>query len=155
MEKSMAVVIETMNTNSFLINKALDGLSEEHFSERPNASTNPIHYLLGHLTLYRFQACKLLSEDNSYKFEEQYKSGIENQDRAKYPTTEEIKAEWNKISEKFKTLIENAAPEQLAAEIPKKYPIGEQNRLGALQFLMYHEAYHIGQISLVRKFFGY
>ena len=155
MEQAKQVIIETFNTNNFLINKALTGLSDEHFSSNPNDNTNPIHFLLGHLTLYRFQACKLLGNEMTYKFADLYKPGNKIQERSKYPSSDEIKSEWNAITEKLKPLLENASSEQLSSEIPNKYPIGQQNVLGALQFLMFHEAYHLGQISLVRKFHGY
>ena len=155
MEKSKNVIMQTFNTNNYLIGKALDGLTEEHFSTQPNKSTNPIHFLLGHLTLYRFQGCKLLGEEMTYKFSEFYKPGNPIQERSKYPTTAEIKAEWNMVTERLKTLLESSSLDIFEKEIPSKYPIGEQNVMGAFQFLMFHEAYHLGQISLVRKYFGY
>ena len=35
-----------------------------------------------------------------------------------------------------------------------KFPIDDESVLGGISFLVGHEAYHIGQLSILRKFFG-
>ncbi len=155
MEKAKTVIIETMQTNNYLITKALEGLSDDHFFSRPNETTNPIQFLLGHLTHYRYQVCQLLGDDLVYPFADLYAMGKQVQDNSTYPSADEIKAEWEKVSKSLQSLLEKADDSSLAKETPKKNPIGEQNAMGTLQFLMFHEAYHLGQISIVRRYFGY
>lgn len=36
----------------------------------------------------------------------------------------------------------------------QKFPNADRTRLGAVAFLLQHEAYHIGQVALLRKAFG-
>ena len=67
MEQAKKVVIETFNTNSFLISKALEGLSDEDFFARPNESCNPIHFLIGHLTNYRYQGSGMLGGTDKFE----------------------------------------------------------------------------------------
>ncbi len=155
MEQAKKVIIETFNTNSYLISKALEGMSDDDFFKQPNQHSNPIHFLLGHLTHYRYQVAKIFGHKDEYQHASLYAMGEKIGELSLYPSADELKADWLKISESLKTYLENADSEILSKETAKKHPIGDQNVMGTLQFLFFHEAYHLGQISLVRKFHGY
>ena len=43
---------------------------------------------------------------------------------------------------------------ELDTPSPRKLPIADASVLGAIGFLACHEAYHIGQLALVRKALG-
>ena len=45
--------------------------------------------------------------------------------------------------------------EDLEAEQEYEYPSQEKNLRGALMFMVFHEAVHVGQMMMLRKFFGY
>ena len=44
--------------------------------------------------------------------------------------------------------------EVLGSPAPTKTPIADETLGGMLAFLMHHEAYHIGQMDLLRKYLG-
>ncbi len=155
MEQAKKVIIETFNTNNYLITKALEDVSDENFFKRPNETTNPIHFLLGHLTHYRYQIAKIFGHKEEFQHSKLYAMGEKIGKNSQYPSADELKAEWQKITDAMKTYLENADTEILSKETPKKHPIGEQNVIGTLQFLFFHEAYHLGQICIVRRFHGY
>ena len=155
MDQAKTVIIETLNTNNFVLAKALENISDEHFFERPSDSSNPIHFVLGHITLYRYAACKLLGDETTYKFADLYAMGKQVQDRSVYPSADEIKLEWEVASKKLEALLAKVEIEAFAKETPKKHPIGAQNVMGAYQFIMFHETYHVGQIAILARLFGY
>lgn len=155
MKNLKAVLAKTFQTNSFLLNKAVKDMSEEHITKRPNDNTNPIQFLIGHITLYRYHACKLLGNEMKYKHTEHFQMGAQPKDASNYPSVAEMVAEWNVISKKLDDILESSSEEDLANAFEHKYPIGEQNIGGAMSFIMFHESYHIGQIAYIRKFMGY
>ena len=155
MEKAKTVIIESINLNNYIMTKALDSVSDEHFFIRPNENCSPIHFIIGHTTHYRHKICSLLGEDSTYQFADLYAMGKKIGDDSQYPSVTELKQEWQQVTEKLQTLLEKADTAVLAKEIPKKYPIGEQNVLGAIQFSLFHETEHLGQICFIRKFHGY
>ena len=44
--------------------------------------------------------------------------------------------------------------ERWRAEISQRFPIADPTLRGALDFLLHHEAYHIGQMAFLRRCFG-
>jgi hypothetical protein len=49
---------------------------------------------------------------------------------------------------------EALTPEQLAAPFGRKMPNGSETVGGAIQFMAWHEAYHLGQLGLLRRMAG-
>jgi uncharacterized damage-inducible protein DinB len=50
--------------------------------------------------------------------------------------------------------LEALTAEELAAPSERGFPGVERTRLGVLTFLVQHDAYHIGQLALLRKAAG-
>ena len=155
MNQLLATTIQTFQTTNYLFNKAVDDMSEADFITRPNDMVNPIQFLMGHLTLYRYHACKLLGDKTDFKYSDLYKMGSQVQDISAYPSVAEIKAEWDSATTKLMALLENVTEAQLKKPNEANYPIGEKNVMGALSFCAFHESYHIGQVGYIRKFLGY
>jgi hypothetical protein len=49
---------------------------------------------------------------------------------------------------------EALTPEQLAAPFGRRMPNGSETVGGAIQFMAWHEAYHLGQLGLLRRIAG-
>ena len=75
-------------------------------------------------------------------------------DKSKYPDISEVKTRWNDLSGKFASTLENIAEEQLNAPAPFQLPIGDATMRGVIAFFAHHEAYHIGQIAFIRRYYG-
>ena len=73
---------------------------------------------------------------------------------ASYPPIEEITAKWRDASAAISEGITKIPESVLSSPAPFKAPIADETMLGALSFLISHEAYHIGQLSLLRKMVG-
>lgn len=144
-----------LQTNDFLIQKAFDGVSNEHIAQRPNEKTNSLIFILGHLTNYRCQTCKLLGENMTFPHGDLFNRGTSYDNSVEFPEFPKLLEEWKNVSTRLINAIDNAGDDILLKEIPQKYPFGDQNILGALTFMVYHETYHIGQTALIRKYHGY
>ena len=51
--------------------------------------------------------------------------------------------------------LEKVKGENLEAESEVPFPVGDRTVLGNVIFLLHHDTYHIGQIAILRKQFGY
>jgi hypothetical protein len=42
-----------------------------------------------------------------------------------------------------------------APESPQRFPVDDPTFGAAIEFQLHHESYHIGQLALLRKYYGY
>ena len=63
-------------------------------------------------------------------------------------------AEFQAFHARFLEHLEGMTDEDLAVETEMQFPESPQTRLGALQFLLMHESYHVGQLGSLRVMAG-
>ena len=71
-----------------------------------------------------------------------------------YPPVPEVLVRWTEISPDFIRSLGALSQEELQAPSTKRFPVHDLSVLGALSFLVQHESYHIGQLSLLRRLHG-
>ena len=76
------------------------------------------------------------------------------QDISAYPPMSELLAHWARVSPALVGCLESLSEEQLQRPSPRQFPVKDRSLLGALSFLIQHETYHIGQLSLLRRVNG-
>jgi hypothetical protein len=70
----------------------------------------------------------------------------------KYPSLDEIKNEWDKVSALLKDALASVTEDMLAADSPFKSPIGDNSSGGTIAFFAQHESYDIGQLGILKKY---
>jgi len=140
---------------SQLMEKAFSDVKEEHLHARPNEHTNSLHWIFGHLIDARYEVARSLGASAEHSFGKIFSMGEEVTDPADYPSLVELQESFKKITtvldERFKAITEAG----YAAEAENAFPGQAKTVAGCVTFLSFHEAYHAGQIALIRKFFGY
>ena len=97
---------------------------------------------------------KLLGVGDENPFAEQFGRDAGPQDVSEYPNITEFKSAWDALSPRFHAALQEAKDEQLLTPV-EGYPVEDQTVRGALNFLCWHETYHVGQIGLLRTELGY
>ena len=97
----------------------------------------------------------MLGEEAEFPWPEIFDRGSVFSSEAKYPNIAKMKAVWKDISEKLYAAVEKLSTEELTKELPYNYPHNDNTVSGVLQFIMFHETYHVGKISLLRSSLGY
>ena len=64
------------------------------------------------------------------------------------------RAAWATVSAALRAALESLTPEQLDAPSTMRFPISDKTLLGVIAFLVQHDAYHLGQLSLLRRQLG-
>lgn len=138
---------------------ALANLSDEETNQRIDPKMNHIKYISGHLfhTNYAFAQFAGIQVETKWNdlFAGQGKTKA--LDNYNYPDIKEIIAEWNKLFPQVKYGLANLSEEALSKEVPS--PIAQSGIFDSTirdlwTFLNYHQAYHIGQIGILRKGLG-
>jgi len=140
-----------------MMERALSGMDRKALLTRLAPGTNPVLWLAGHATATRFRlAASIGAPVPAFPWPEVFgKSSTMVQD-SDYPEPAEVQAQWNLVSRALVGRLESMSDAEFAAPAPEGFPpIDAAGTLaGFLALSAYHEGYHMGQISLVRKALG-
>ena len=150
----MESIILLYDLNTRLYNNVFEGISDEESEVRPNDLVNNMKYLGGHLASLRYNQLKFGGEVVENPFERIFTHNNALDPAKKYPHLSEIKAMWEETSPKLRKILTHMPPEILKAPAYFKPPIEDHSTFGLLTFLMHHESYHVGQLSILRKYLG-
>ena len=147
-------VIETFKLQTRLFLNVTKDITDEHAKTPIAGSPNHIAWITGHIVSSRFGLGFLLGMTEKEPFPELFErqKGIQN---TSYPSMDQLTEGWEAHADKFISFLENLTEDDLLVDPPIRTPIEEQTLRGFITFLAHHEAYHIGQLSLARRLFGY
>jgi hypothetical protein len=145
---SLAGIVELNNS---LFAKALDGLDRRAQLARLGDGGSPIIWIAGHLVSARVGMASLLGEPRPAPWGGMFGRGAQVPEDSLLPQAEEILSAWGEASEVLVARLNAATAAQLAAPSPRNFPISDKSVVGGLTFLVYHEGYHLGQLTTLRK----
>ncbi len=145
--KQAEVMVAMLNFQSGIYNNAYEELTNEKSFERPGKNSNHINWLLGHILTCRYMLANICGVEDQDPYNKMYFPKLE--EANDYKTIEEIKSHWEGISNKLVNVISELTDEELHTEIPNM-----GTRYDLINFFIYHEAYHLGQIGYARKLAG-
>lgn len=152
------LMVTQFDLHQRLYNNALDGFTDEEADRRLSEYplVNPVKYLAGHLLNSRYGICAIAGLQPDVKWNDLFAVMGQSQarDDISYPGLEEITAEWNRLYKPTRNGLLNLTEENLDAPPPTPFDrvSGSTGELWA--FINHHQAYHIGQISILRRAFG-
>jgi hypothetical protein len=117
-------------------------------------SLQPGLWIAGHLTFGRCALVNRLGVQRSKPWESLFRRGAPTPDEEEYPDVAEIRAVWASATADLMAGLEALTEAELAAASPWRFPLSDRSIRGAITFLSSHEAYHVGQMSYIRKWLG-
>ena len=158
---NIKIVSEQFALHSRLFNNVLEGIDDMKGHERLSEEINHIQWIAGHLTNTRHNYASMLGIDKAFPYKDLYADPTKPppSNRAidasiKYPSIAEISKYWNEYAAPFAEAVSKLSDAQVGTEMPFGTPIGDKSMLGLFGFLASHEIYHIGQMSIIRKYLG-
>ena len=155
MTNSAAAIKAQYDLHTRLFNNALEGIDEAGATTRNSDQVNHMKWIAGHLLNTRLDSMTRMTggeADTSYGA--QFGRGMSLDPTATYPPIEQITTKWNQVADGISGRFTSLPEELLDSEAPAKAPIADESFRGMLAFLVSHEAYHIGQLSILRKMLG-
>ncbi|MEX0719109.1 MAG: DinB family protein [Balneolaceae bacterium] len=159
------LLLSQFNFHHKLYNNVLDDFTDEETNRRlyGDKKINHVKYIAGHLLNSQYGFSFLAGLHLEVKWDELFVAVGKSKarDDINYPSIQEIKAEWNDIYKPSKSALENLPDKTWNQKPPKPMDkifenslIFENTVAGFLAFLNHHQAYHIGQIGILRRGFG-
>ncbi len=154
MDPRLQPVKIVLEANTALLRKALDGIDAETWVRRPNDRTNHLAYIACHALDARFYLMRMIGHERTNPWQTLFDSATHITTMKEYPPVYELAAEWDELHEATLDALNELSAEELDAKSETRFPTSDDSILAGITFLAFHEAYHVGQLGLVRKYFG-
>jgi DinB superfamily len=150
----IAPSVAIFEINRGLFDQALDGLSREQLVRGASESSNPILWIAGHVANTRFGLSAMLGRKLHRPWGDIFNRSATRPAADGYPELSVIRGAWTDVGAALMARFEELTDTELRAPAPRPFPIPDKSLRGAIAFLAYHEGYHLGQMSYVRKWLG-
>jgi len=152
MDAAMETCLNTFKLGSAMFLEGVATMDAETARKRIAGDVNPPLWLAGHLLDHRKYLLDLFGKEQEMPFGLTFR---EPYDPAKeYPSMEQIKEKWVAISDQLFEKMAAASDDDFATPVDWNLPNGDKTVRGAVLFYIYHEGYHLGQISYTRRGLG-
>ena len=120
-----------------------------------NGDGSSIAYLTGHLMSSRYGLLKTLGSATGNPFKETYGEGAGSKEGSAYPPIGELRAAWDEAAGKLHVALDAVTDAEALAPDDGSFPTSDNTLRGRIAFIAWHEAYHVGQMGLMRTEMGY
>lgn len=134
--------------------KALDGLTAEELRRPAGPDVNPALGVMIHLAHVRCSLLRILGVERELPWDGKFGRGGAMNDPSQYPELDEVWAVWHDASAQLEKRFEELTDAELSKPSPRDFPVPDKTIRGTINFLAYHEAYHLGQMGYLRKWLG-
>jgi hypothetical protein len=152
---TMETFVEIYDYHTKMFINALDDISDKDAQNRLGTKANHIAWIAGSLVYQRQFLANAVGIDVKQTSENLFENNRGIQDNVTYPSLQEYKDDWEKISPLFKDALANMSEEQLNGPDPFNMPGGNYTFFDTTIFCIDRESYCIGQIGLFRRLLGY
>ena len=152
--------IATLNTNQWLIEKHMEGITQESSLIQAPYNVNRMNWVLGHIAEHRDWMLRALDETTLMpaKQVELYRRGSERLQDDSEAIHIDVLLDYIHRAKDCLTRTLTSAEDDFLQEKPQTGILLESHRdktrLERLQGLIWHETYHIGQLDLLRQVAG-
>ena len=151
MDPRIAPLADTLRLNTRLFRNCLQDLTEEQARARPSNTTNSAAFVAAHLAEARFLILKVLGAARPNPLDRYLGGRRSIEEISEWPSLVEIQAAWTEASHALRDRLGAMTAAEFDAPNPTRFPVTDMTVLGVLAFLVQHDSYHIGQLSLLRK----
>jgi hypothetical protein len=142
---------QSYGTTYWLINKLVDGLSNDDSLVQPPFEANCLNWVLGHILAGRNETLSYLAAELIWGEPEleRYKTGSPpiTQEEQALPL-ERLLSDFEESQKRILAALESISPEALAVVVDTRF--GERPAGQHIAGLHWHETYHTGQLELLR-----
>lgn len=145
---------EILRLNTKLVRNCLHGMSQEQAQARPGDRTNSAIWVAAHLVNTRYRLVGRLGAERANPLPPALVAAKSIDDVKEWPPLADVVSAWTDASHALRDRLAAMTAADLDAPVDVRFPVFEQTVFGALVFLVQHDAFHLGQLSLLRKLAG-
>lgn len=150
----MTTILNQFDLHTRLFNNLLQEISDKESEQKMSDKSNHLKWIAGHLLSTRYSLCPLARININDPFIEFFGEGSKINDTSDYPLLDEIQTQWNGLSDTLRKGLSTLPEKLLSKETQFHLPSDDKTIRGLLGFLMHHEGYHLGQMSMLRGLVG-
>lgn len=150
----IAVGAQQYQHNTGFLAKMAGDLTPDEWLSRPDVHSNHIAWIVGHVIWTRKMLLGRLGFEWSRPWLDLFIRGVKIDSSAAYPAPDELLEAWRETGIALAERLEAVSEEWLATPAVKGPPSPDGKESGIINFLAWHETYHIGQVSYVRGWLG-
>jgi uncharacterized damage-inducible protein DinB len=151
MDPRIAPLAGILRLNDRLYANCLDGLTEVQCHERPSEATNSAAFVAAHMAESRYWGLTILKAERVNPLEKYIGKWKGIDEITTWPSLEEIKSAWAEATKALEQRLAAITPAELDAASGSQMPLEDSSVLGLFAFMVQHDSYHLGQLSLLRK----
>jgi len=145
----------TFRYNTDFLTKMVADLSPEEWLKHPGENTNHVAWIMGHLAYCRGRTLHFVGTEWSRPILENFGRGKKRMEDSAYPAAESLLSAWTDSGHALAAALENASEDLLAQPATQGPPSLDGKISGIVNFMAYHETYHVGQASYLRAWLGH
>lgn len=149
---SIAPLHAIIALNTGLVRNAVDGVDDAKARARPLDGVNSAAFLFAHLIEARHLMTSVAGAPLDNPINRYISSRQSIDEITEWPTMAELHAAWSAVSAALEGAMAAVTAESAAAPTAFKFPIPDTSVGGILTFLTQHDSYHLGQLSMLRKY---
>ncbi len=153
MHPALQTSLQIFQTSDFYLTRSLTGVLPELYTRRVER-TNSILWTTGHVTVGRCRLLTMIGHQQEIPWVDVFGKGSSEQEGMVYPEMEAVLAVFHAASAQLAPSLAVLTEDDLSVEASYDLPASGRTLLGTINYMAYHEAYHIGQISAIRKALG-
>lgn len=153
MHDRLQTIAATLRSNEQVFRGALADVTDTAWLHRPGEA-NHLAFLATHLVGARHYVVRFTGGTSTDPLEV-YHGGARNIAQIdRFPSPQETLGAWNEVAPILQDALDAVTGEFLDEDSGVPFPAPGPTRLDALIFLAQHEAYHLGQMGLLRRISG-
>ena len=142
--------------NDGVMETVVGGLGASDWRHRPEGGGNSAVWIAGHLAATRRSLLRRLGEEvATEEWEARFKRGVPCRDASTYPSAAVLVGDFHAIGKRLAARLREATEEQAREPWGSDLPDGSKDVAGGCGFLHFHETYHLGQFSYLRRIRGH
>jgi uncharacterized damage-inducible protein DinB len=150
------VSAHSFNQNASFVKQAIADLSDDEWLRRPNDHTNHMLWLVCHIAWARTMLLKRLGGEWTTEWMHLYGRGAKCADTPECPSPSVALEAWNEACTRLNAALEAASDDLLDMPAPTPGPPSADGKIsGTVDFMAYHETYHVGQAAYLRSWLGH
>lgn len=154
MDERLVPIRDIFRSNEGLFRAALAEIGDGGAWLERSGEANHLAFLAIHLAGARYYIVKFLGGSARDPLERYHEKARSIDDIAEFPPPSEVIEAWDDVAPLLDQALVAAEPAFLDGDSGLPFPTPGPTRLHALTFLAQHEAYHLGQMCLIRRIHG-
>ncbi len=145
---------EILRINTKLFRNCLHGMGQAQAESRPSGESNSALWVAAHMVKARYGLLKWLGAERPNPLPPALLAAKSIDEVHDWPSVADVLAAWADASHALRDRLAAMTAAQLGTPVEARFPLFEQTTFALLTFMVQHDAYHLGQLSVLRKLAG-